>query len=80
MLRALKRLATCRMKANLDAPARSANSQFAKIADRLDRVERAADRAGDKLAHIAEAVDRLDKNSAAPMDHRRSSRRHDRAE
>jgi hypothetical protein len=60
----LAELAT--IKANLDAANRYANAEFAKIADRLDHVERAqADPA--KLAHIADAVDRLDKrNAAAP--------------
>jgi hypothetical protein len=48
------------VKANVEAAARNASTQFGKIADRLDRVEHAeADPA--KIAHIAETVDRLDK-------------------
>jgi hypothetical protein len=51
------------LKANLDGATRSANGQFAKIADRLDRVERAAIEPAVKLAHIADAVDRLEKKT-----------------
>ena len=58
------------MKASLDGAARNANSQFAKIVDRLDRVERAQVDAAAKIAHMAEAIDRLEKKavtaSAAP--------------
>ncbi len=54
------------LKANLDGATRSANSQFAKIADRLDRIERAAADPAAKLARIADTVDRLDKRGAAP--------------
>ena len=53
------------LKANLDGAARTANSQFAKIADRLDRVERAQSEPATKIAHIADAVDRLEKRSIA---------------
>ncbi len=53
------------LKASLDGVARSANSQFAKIADRLDRVERAASEPTTRITHIAEAIDRLEKKSAA---------------
>ena len=49
------------LKASVDGAARSANSQFAKVADRLDRVERAQIEPAVKLAHIADAVDRLEK-------------------
>jgi len=52
-------------KANLDGATRNANTQFAKIADRLDRVERAEADPAAKLAHIADTVDRLDKRDAA---------------
>ena len=52
-------------KASLDGATRNANTQFAKIADRLDRVERAAADPAAKLAHIADTVDRLDKRDAA---------------
>jgi hypothetical protein len=56
------------MKTSLDGAVRNANTQFAAIADRLDRVERvAADpAAAAKLAHIADTVDRLDKLNATP--------------
>jgi hypothetical protein len=53
------------LKANLDGATRSANGQFAKIADRLDHVERAQTDPATKIAHIADTVDRLDKRSAA---------------
>lgn len=52
------------LKADLDGATRNASGQFAKIADRLDRVERAQVDAT-KIAHIADTVDRLDKRSAA---------------
>ncbi len=58
---ALAELST--LKASVDGAARSANSQFAKVADRLDRVERAQIEPAVKLAHIADAVDRLEKKS-----------------
>ncbi len=51
------------LKASLDGTARNANSQFAKIVDRLDRVERAQIEPAAKLAHMAEAIDRLEKKS-----------------
>jgi len=51
------------LKASLDGATRNANSQFAKIADRLDRVERAQIEPAVKLAHMAEAIDRLEKKS-----------------
>lgn len=51
------------LKTNLDAAARNANGQFAKLAERLDRVERAQAEPAAKLAHIAEAIDRLEKKS-----------------
>lgn len=53
------------MKASLDVAARSANSQVAKIADRLERVERSGSEPSTKLTHIAESVDRLERKSAA---------------
>ena len=53
------------LKASLDSENRSANAQFARIADRFNNIEHAqADQAG-KLTHIAEAVDRFDKKAAA---------------
>jgi len=55
------------LKASLDGANRSAGAQFAKIADRLNSIERAQADPAAKLAHIAEAVDRLDKRTnAAP--------------
>jgi len=53
------------LKSNVDVATRSTNTQFARIADRLDRVERAQTEPATKLAHIADAVDRLDKHSTA---------------
>jgi hypothetical protein len=50
-------------KANLDGAARNANGQFAKLADRLDRTERAQIESTLKLARIADAVDRLGKKN-----------------
>jgi hypothetical protein len=49
------------VKVNVEAAARNANTQFAKIADRLDRVEHAEADPAAKIAHIADTVDRLDK-------------------
>ena len=49
------------IRADLDNATRNANGQFAKITDRLDHVERAQIDPGVKLAHIADTVDRLDK-------------------
>ncbi len=60
------------LKASLDGTARNANGQFAKIVERLDRVERAQIEPAAKIVHMAEAIDRLEKKnvmaaaSAAP--------------
>ena len=54
------------MKSSLDGAARNANTQFAAISDRLDKVERTAAAPSAQLAHIADTVDRLDKINAAP--------------
>jgi hypothetical protein len=51
------------LKASLDAAARNASGQFAKLADRLDHMERAQIEPALKLARIADAVDRLDKKN-----------------
>jgi len=51
------------LKASLESATRNASGQFAKISDRLDRVERAEIEPAVKLAHIADAVDRLEKKS-----------------
>jgi hypothetical protein len=53
------------LKASLDSATRSAASQFGRIADRLDRVERGGNEPAAKIAHIAESVDRLEKKSTA---------------
>lgn len=52
------------LKAQLDSVNRSAGTQFAKISDRLNTLERAQAEPAAKLAHIADAVDRLDKQAA----------------
>jgi hypothetical protein len=54
------------LKSSLDGSVRNANAQFATIADRLDRVERAAANPSTQLAHIAETVDRLARINASP--------------
>jgi hypothetical protein len=54
------------LKASLDSATRGANSQFAKLADRLDRVERAQIDPATKLSHIADAIDRLEKKAGTP--------------
>jgi hypothetical protein len=59
----LAELAT--LKASLDGATRGTNGQFAKIADRLDRVEHAQAEPSAKLTHISEAVDRLEKKNVA---------------
>jgi hypothetical protein len=59
----LAELAT--LKASLDGATRGTNGQFAKLADRLDRVEHAQAEPSAKLTHIAEAVDRLEKKNVA---------------
>jgi hypothetical protein len=59
----LAELAT--LKASVDGATRGANGQFAKLVDRLDRVEHAQAEPSAKLTHIAEAVDRLEKKNVA---------------
>jgi hypothetical protein len=56
------------IKSSLDGANRNANAEFAKIADRLDRVERAEADPATKLAQIADAVDRLEKHGATAAD------------
>ena len=51
------------LKASLDGANRSADAQFAKIADRLNSIERAQADPAVKLAHIADAIDRLEKEN-----------------
>jgi hypothetical protein len=53
------------LKSSVDGATRGANGQFAKIADRLDRVEHAQAEPAAKLTHIADAVDRLEKKNVA---------------
>ncbi len=59
------------LKSNLDGATRGANVQFAKLADRLDRVERVQIEAATKVGHVADAIDRLEKKAvvaaAAPV-------------
>ena len=45
------------LKTYVEGAARSTNNQFARLADRLDRIERAQAEPNAKLARIAEAVD-----------------------
>jgi hypothetical protein len=59
-------LAESALKTNLEGTARNLNNQFARLAERLDRIERAEAEPHAKLAHIAEAVDRLEKERTAP--------------
>ena len=59
----LAELAT--LKASVDGATRGANGQFAKLADRLDRVEHAQAEPSAKLTHVSEALDRLEKKSVA---------------
>ena len=47
------------LKANVDGATRSANNQFTKLADHIDRLERAQAEFGDQNLPIVEAVDRL---------------------
>jgi hypothetical protein len=52
------------LKANFDAVTRGANGQWAKLAERLDRLEHAQAEPAAKLARLAEAIDRLEKKNA----------------
>jgi len=54
------------LKSSLDGSVRNANTQFAAIADRLDKVERAAANPSPQLTHIADTVDRLARINASP--------------
>ena len=55
------------LKTYVEGAARNANNQFARLADRLDRIERAQAEPNAKLARIAEAVDRLEKERESVM-------------
>jgi len=54
------------LKSSLDGSVRNANTQFAALADRLDKVERAAANPSTQLTHIADTVDRLARINALP--------------
>jgi hypothetical protein len=56
------------LKASLDRVNRSANTQFAKIGQRLDSLERAQAAPAAKIAHMADALDQLEKQRAAASD------------
>jgi hypothetical protein len=51
------------LKAGVDGASRNTNGQFAKLGDRIDRIERMQIEAATKTAHVADAVDRLEKKS-----------------
>ena len=53
------------LKASIDGSAKQSNAQIAKIADRMDRAEKAQADTGAKLARTAESLDRLDRRLAA---------------
>jgi hypothetical protein len=53
------------LKASLDNANRGANAQLAKITDRLNNLEHAQADTSAKILHIAETVDRLEKQAAA---------------
>jgi hypothetical protein len=53
------------LKASIDGSAKQSNSQIAKTADRMDRVEKSQADSGAKLARTADALDRLDRRLAA---------------
>ncbi len=53
------------LKASIDGSAKQSNTQIAKIADRMDRAEKAQADTGAKLARTAESLDRLDRRLAA---------------
>jgi len=56
------------LKANLESLTRNANSQFVKVSERLDALQRAQADPTATLARIAEAVDHLEKHAAAAPD------------
>jgi hypothetical protein len=55
------------LKAAIDTSGKSANSQFLKLGDRLDRFERAQVDPALKLAKLAEAVDRIEHRAPTPI-------------
>jgi hypothetical protein len=56
------------LKASLEANNRSAAAQFARVGERLDSLQRAEADPTAKLAHIADAVDRLEQQTATAPD------------
>jgi len=56
------------LKAGMDAATKNANSQLARLTERLDRNERTLSEPASRLARISEAVERLEKRvQAAPV-------------
>jgi len=55
------------LKTYVEGASRNANNQFTTLADRLDRIERMQAEPNVKLARIAEAVDRLEKQRKSAM-------------
>jgi hypothetical protein len=55
------------VRTSLDAAGKTATGQFAKLAERLDRTERAQAEPAAKLAKIADAVERLEKRPASDI-------------
>jgi len=53
------------LKASIENSGRTANAQFSKLGDRLDRVEHAQAEPAAKLAKLAEAVDRMEHRAPA---------------
>lgn len=56
------------LKASLDSANHNASAEFAKIADRLNTLEHGQADPNAKLAHIADAVDRIEKRMGAAAD------------
>jgi hypothetical protein len=55
------------LKVSLDGATRAASGQFAKVTDRLDRAERVQIESATKLAHLADAMDGLEKKLATSL-------------
>ena len=55
------------LKAAIDTSSKNANAQFAKIAERVERAEKAQAEPAAKLTRLAEAIDRLEKKPAASI-------------
>jgi hypothetical protein len=52
------------LKTNLAGATRNFDNQFARLAERLDRIERAETERNAKLTHVVEAVDRIQKEGS----------------